>query len=246
MKLVICGDSHVVKIENALHDHRNEIATSFPGEIRVGKLFSFPKTLNSFFEEREDDILFTKGDAKRSFGKLTGTGSFSRNSIYLLSLFFTTTILIRSSRWGTHLPTRVCRPGFHPVSDAVMEAIVLDHFGQGIAFATALLQRGIPIMALESPPPRGDDPALRRYVKPAEALEIDRVARLVMKAKLRAMNVPVVEMPAFAADPTSGFLAPRYHAERPGDYHHANSALGLVMLREALQTAARLHPVTQS
>jgi hypothetical protein len=242
MKLIFCGDSHIVKIEAALNQRAPGIAADFPGEIKAGKLFAFPKALNSFFVEGDNAVSFSKPALQKSFRDLTGQPNFDPSCVYVLSLFFTNTILLRSSHWATHLPVRVCRDGFQPVSDAVMEAIVLEHFSHPLAFAAALLKHGIRIMALESPPPRRDDPTLSRHVGPADVLEIDCIARKVMKARLCAMGVPILDMPAAASDPADGFLAQAYYAERPGDYHHANAALGAMLLEATLDAVSATLP----
>jgi len=238
MKLVICGDSHVVKLKAALNEKPESFSGQFPGEVKIGKLFSCPRILSPFFTEEGEHIWFTRKEIGASFRALAGAQDFDTETIYLLSMFFTNTILIRSSHWSTHLPSRVARPGRRAVSDAVMEAIVLEHFAHGIAFAEALSRRGVKVMALESPPPRKDDPALHRYLRPDDALEIDRLARLAMGRALKKLGIPVVAISDSAADPEDGFLAARYHATTHGDFHHANSALGAMLLSDALKAAA--------
>jgi hypothetical protein len=238
VKLVFCGDSHIVKIEAALRRR----ADGIPEGISAGKLFAFPKVLNSFFVESDHAVSFGKSGLQKAFRDLTGQSAFDPGSIYVLSLFFTTTVLLRSSHWATHLPVRVCRAGVQPVTDAVMEAIVLEHFSHPLAFAAALLKHGIRFMALDAPPPRRDDPSLLRYIGPADVLEIDRIARKVMRARLEAMGVPILDMPAAATDPAHGFLSPAFFAERPGDYHHANPALGAMLVEAALSAIPAAFP----
>lgn len=228
MNLIICGDSHVVALGDALAQTRF-FARSH--KVKVGKLFSFPRALSApLHSEVGGRITFNHRKINREFIKINEQEHFDRANTYVLSCLFTTTILIRSSHWATHLPARSMRSGRQPVSDGVMAAIVLDHFRNGLALAQDLHAAGCTVMALESPPPRADDPSLGRYVTPLEALTIDTLAREIMLGKLADLGIDVVRCPEIARDPETGFLARDFYAERPSDYHHANAKIGGLFL----------------
>lgn len=241
MKLLLTGDSHVVALGRALADGP---ATAAP--VAACKLFSFPKTLESFFQVVDGQVRLTDAEAVKALRAATGMSHFAdRDSkmSYGLSMAYTTSIILWSEQWRTHRPWRTCGAHHQPVSNGAIEQITLHHYRHVFAFFEALIEHRVDFFAIEAPPVRRDDKAIGKTISADAILELDRLVRGFVGVRLRALGVHTIAAPAEAIDPGSnghGFLKPAFEERTPGDHHHANRAYGELQLAEILRWHDRL------
>lgn len=234
-QVLILGDSHVVALGHALE--RNPGSQDLPalGRASVRKLFSFPTTLRAFHRRRDNDVMLTDAGAARELAEVIGAQSISGDDgrIFVFSIPYTTTILLRNPVWRRFSPWAVCERPRQPLSVAVIEQIVLYHFRYSIQFLTDLSEAGVRCFALHAPPPRRDDPKFGRSIEARVGAVLHATAVQVVQRALQARGVESIDlMSGLAASILSndGFLPPEFHAADANDFHHANARFGQEML----------------
>lgn len=239
MTIHVVGDSHVAAYRSGWLEMED-------GEDRrPGLTFSWihicGAMLSPFHGTDGGTVVLKSEEAAKKLCDGTGHAVFRRDvGVYALSMAFTTTVLIRHPQWRIYSPAG---DGKRPLSQGVMAAIVRDHYRHILAFFADLAANGIPAVAVESPPPRADDPAVASGKVPYDRLlAVDRCARTLVKADLAALGIPVAEVPDEAKD--RGFLKPSLCSTTERDYHHANADFGRLMIPRILAAAERAaHPM---
>lgn len=233
--MLILGDSHVVALGLALE--RNPGSQDLPtlGRVSVRKLFSFPTTLQAFHRRCDNDVVLTDTDAALELAAVIGAQSISGDDrrIFVFSIPYTTTILLRSPVWRRFSPWAVCERPRQPLSMAVVEQIVLHHFRYSMQFLIDLSEAGVRCFALHAPPPRRDDPKFGRSIEARVGAILHATAVQVVQRALQARGVESIgAMAGLAASIRSndGFLPPEFHAADANDFHHANARFGQEML----------------
>jgi len=240
---MILGDSHVVALSSALT--RNAALQSLPAlrGASVRKLFSFPATLQPFHRRCDDEVVLTDVDMSRELAALTGVPFISSNDrrVFVFSIPYTTTILLRSPVWRRFSPWAVCERPRQPLSSTVIEKIVLHHFRHSMQFLADIAELGVCCFALHAPPPRREDPRFGKSIEARVGAVLHDAAVQVVQRALQARGVESIgPMEGLAAKIRSndGFLPPEFHAADGQDFHHANALFGQEML-EAIDARIR-------
>lgn len=245
MKLVILGDSHVVALGRAYAAKPADFVSPLPGGLAIGKLFSFPIALDTFFDNAHSErVAFCNQQINRKLEQLTGRPYFAvgDENVYVFSMAFTTTLFVRMSVWQKYRPWHVRRGKHRLLSDAVIQELALGHFSNILAFFRALTSLGLRLAALEAPPPRRDDPVISRHLAADALLEIDRLGRAAVRSSLNAMNIPIVNAPSAAYDDSPvhhGFMRSEFQLAG-NDFHHANTTYGSLVVPSILELGAKL------
>lgn len=232
MKLLICGDSHVMALEGAF-DRRAGAQRDTDDEVRVRTLFSFPRVLGPFFSVNRDGLALNHSKARGEVVALTGRATFQAHDdeVYALFLPYTTAAFIRHPVWlNTHAPWRSQVRHRQLVSDQAIQNAIVDHLQFVWPFLSALQELGIRFFVVEAPPQRGDYPRLQNQYP--VTLELDRLARGFIAEKLDDMGIASLDCPPalYEGAPRQSVMRPEFHASRPGDFVHANDDAGDVYL----------------
>jgi hypothetical protein len=247
-ELALIGDSHVVSLGQAA-ESRNRVLRNGSSSYRVSvsKLFIFKYVLEKFFEIENDGVRLLSpaatGKLQDCLGSPTLRGSEPR--ILGISMPYTTSVILWNSTWKTCRPWWAWTKGYVAVSDAVIAAITHYHFRHVFDFLQALQALHTKFFVVESPPPRSDDHATRTLAS-TELLELDRVVRLAVRAKLDALGVDTVAVPEAAYDGSPGrsFLKDCYRRRLRNDRHHANEEFGALQLDAILTYLSRRYPAS--
>lgn len=239
MKLYLFGDSHVVALGKALQA-RPDPTTILDGAVgmTVGKLWSFPTVLKPFFESAGDHVALISRKATDELAATYGAPALAtsdEDTIFALSLPYTTSIMLWTDTWRTARPWRLADRRRHALSDAVMSAMVLDHYQHVFGFLADMRERTPRIFVVEAPPVRSDDRAiLTSRLEEDSLIAVDAEVREIVDRKLRELGVDVVPAPesAYVGERRRSPLKPALHNIAPNDHHHANAEFGEAHLRD--------------
>lgn len=248
MKLVVCGDSHSVALARGLVELGDEARSLFPGPVTALKLFSCPQTLQPFFEVKDGGIDLQGAGMRDNFRELTGGVLLQPDAetVYALSLGFTTKALYRHACWSTSAPYNAPSPrGKTLISQAAMDEILRDHYQHQLAFLNACRALGVKFLVVGSPGPRLDDKVMRRAEHREVRRFVDQLARDYVARELDAQSIPYVLAPeeTFTEPHRGGYLRDEYCSRTPNDFYHANGVYGAIMMRRVAQRARDLFAV---
>jgi hypothetical protein len=243
-RLLIGGDSHTVAIGRGLKVFTPE-ATDPQLSAAAFKLFEFPKTTAPFFAFDGQRITWTVETMARNWALLSGAEDLAPDHLadttVAMCLGFTTTKFLRRRDWRRNSSWRLRQLKLGLVSDALIAEMGLDFFRYNIAFFAAGRALGLEMIAIEAPPVRADEQAISNGAPAENILDIDKLVRAAVRAKLEALGVIVLSPPKAAYD-KARFLKPDYCKIKENDFHHANEAYGLIVLRQLYDTVGALHP----
>ena len=153
---------------------------------------------------------------------------------------FHNTRVYNLSFWLTAAPSKIAKPGFRPISDAVLVEIFEKEQSFRKVFLGQLLETGVKFFIVSAPSPRRDGAAVLRGIQLATIELLDRMARDHFRKWIGKHNIPIVEPPEETID-EEGFLrdefAQKFTATGELDPHHANSSYGEIMVRKILDSA---------
>ncbi|KQS53661.1 hypothetical protein ASG17_14150 [Brevundimonas sp. Leaf363] len=246
-RLLIGGDSHTVAIGRGLQKFKPE-PNDIPLAVSAYKLFEFPKTQGRepFFARDGERIVWTVDTMAANWAALSGEPDLSvetlKDTTLALCMGFTTTNLLRKPDWKRYASWRLRR--LKPrqlISDGLIVQMGFDFFQHTLGFFEAGRALGLEMIAVEAPPVRSDELAIAKGARAEVILDVDRIVRLAMRARLEAMGVVVLAPPADAVAET-GFLKDDLRKIHRNDWHHGNQDYGLLVMRQLYDVMARLHP----
>lgn len=243
-RLLIGGDSHTVAIGRGLKVFRPE-ATDPQLSAAAFKLFEFPKTTAPFFAFDGERIRWTVETMERNWALLSGAPDLAPDHLadttVAMCLGFTTTKFLRRRDWRRHSSWRLRALKLGLVSDALIVQMGLDFFRYNIDFFAAGRALGLEMIAVEAPPVRADEQAITNGAAAENILDVDKLVRAAVRQRLQDLGVIVLSPPKAAYDPQR-FLKTDFCKIKENDFHHANEAYGLMVLRQLYDTVGALHP----
>lgn len=235
-EILVVGDSHVASIAEAV-GQLPESGSSIEAKIRVGMLFSCPRTLSTFHRVSDDGVTLVDRAAVRRLAQSTGRTVINHQPgvIWAFALGTTTTHFLRSATWTRYAPAAIAdRFNRLPLSSGAAETICSEYAGPALQFYADVVACGVSPLCVLAPPPRTDDKVLARGQPLELFLAVDNLLRAYVTERLRAIGVRCLEPPE-ASYGRQQMLRADLGAE--GDAHHANTKYGALVVPMILEAA---------
>ncbi len=234
MKLLFIGDSHVAALATA---HGDLTARGqWPADLEV----SFPwggsggEWRAPLVEMTGDGCKVINPGLKQLFGTDLITKAHVADVILCICATSHSLRVWRDQTWVRHAPLSLARTEL-PVSDGVLERIVLDDQDHALTLVAAFAKLGARMVAIEGPRPFAIHKAMTvRGIRRDIVLHIDRFYRRAAAAKLKALGIPLVAVPLECLD-ADGFMKPELKHMRVSDQHHGNAAFGAIMMKRVAE-----------
>ncbi len=231
--LIIFGDSHVKCLKSGYELLPQPMVRA--DGIKFAAIAPFPRFLNPFFEATPDGATFTKSSLRRAYFDATGDDRIpaGTGTTFVFSAPLNTLGLLCNEDWNNFSP-----PGIYdekqPISLAVMEQVVIQHFEPITAFVKALVDLKIECVVASAPPTRFDNVHFAKKASLEALKTIDQTCRSTMTRKLEDLGIAVVHPPEGTFDENKNLLPP-FHHDSKADFHHANSSYGMLMMENILK-----------
>ena len=228
-EILIVGDSHVASIVEAARQLR-ESGSSPSADLRVGMLFSCPRTLSTFHRVVDDGVALVDRVATSRLVRSTGRSVISaqRGVVWAFAIGTTTTHFLRSATWNRYAPAAMAdRLNRLPLSSGALDTICREYAGPALEFYADLVACGVSPLCVPAPPPRTDDKVLARGQPLELFLAVDNLLRAYVSARLHAIGVQCLEPPEAAYGPQRML---REELGTSGDAHHANAMYGALVI----------------
>lgn len=232
MTVWLCGNSHVGALQRGLAAHGGD-------EVPL-RIFPFG---NGIWETEEFStvsagrVILTRPEYAENVEKHTGKRHFDHGDVWGLCLGTHNARIYRLDFWSGAAPSGIARGDARPISNGVLDAMILRDQRHIRTFMTRLKEQSVPFFVVSCPPPRQDHPCFRQGIRRETVAYIDRRSRTLFRDWLAGRRVGFVDIPPDAVT-ADGFLKPAYNApDRPDgakDPHHANGDYGRLMIRRII------------
>lgn len=224
--IYLTGESHIGCLMKAAAD-RPKMDT-----IKFGAMGPGGKLSKDIFIPHPDRVAFGNPAVRHNMKALTGTQAIMAGDAHLFgfSLGFHAFRVCQHRTWRTCAPAILAQTsGKQPLSDAVIDSLILEDNKYQRAFYDALKAIGVPCLVIESPPLQRNLPVMEKGAAPETIQYIFNRYRALTMAFMEDLGIDVIPFPEEArAD--DGFLRTELETEREGDVRHANAAYGAMML----------------
>ena len=228
MTVWLCGNSHVVALQRGLAAR----------EVSGLPLAIFPfgngrwETM-AFSAVSAGRVVLTHPEYATNLEKYTGRQHVGGDDLWGLCLGTHNARVYRADFWIDAEPSAVARDGARPVSDGLLDAMILQDQHHIRAFIAQLVEAGVPHFVVSCPPPRRDHQCFDAGTRHQTVAYIDRRARELFRGWLAERRTAFVDVPPETVS-EDGFLKPAYNApDWPNgmkDPHHANRDYGVQMI----------------
>ncbi|HIP23507.1 MAG TPA: hypothetical protein EYG79_07950 [Rhodobacteraceae bacterium] len=229
MKVIICGNSHIVAIRKAY----NALESDHP-TLKIFPLGGANSDDTNFSSLRENGVAFDLSLYSGLLEKFTGDNLIDDSGIWGFSIGSHFSRIYSTALLRHYQPSSVAEAGARPMSRGVIEAIIRGNQQYVFQFFSNLQQKNIRFFVILAPPPPANYNVFEKKGIKREAIaRFDRVARSSFKSKLAEMGVEFLDVPEKTCD-EDGLLLPAYkldkwHDGKP-DPHHANQEYGALVV----------------
>jgi hypothetical protein len=228
MKVLVTGDSHTGTLRKGQKAFENDGVWPHDVKLEIRPLGGGHLTREPFFIDRGDYAEITTPEYRRQFDRLPIAETGAEEIVYGISAPLHSVRIWRHPDWQRFAPSSLQQFG-PPLSSGLIRRIILDDQKYVLDLIGILQKAGKRVFVIEPPHPFRHHPALR--TTPSElVLHLNSLYRETVRHELRAMEVPVVEMPVRLLE--AGFMREDY--AQAGDPHHGNAVYGRIMIEEIL------------
>ena len=157
--MIIVGNSHVA----ALKQGADEIG-GLDEVLKIAPFGDGGREYEPFSNVVDGEVKFTVEYSANILHKLTGKNSFDPTCTWGICMGTHNTRVYNLSFWLTAAPSKIAKPGFRPISDAVLVEIFEKEQSFRKVFLGQLLETGVKFFIVSAPSPRRDGAAALRGI----------------------------------------------------------------------------------
>jgi hypothetical protein len=238
MTIFIGGNSHT----GALKKGFDALGGSVP-EIRFVPFGSGLKEVRPFSVILDGMVEMTDPDYAANLEKYAGKRHFDPSDIWGICMGFHNVRIFGAPMWMGAAPADVAGPTQRPISQAVLDEIIINDQLHVRAFIAQLKKANIRLFVISGPARQRGGNVVAKGVPQDVVTSIDRRARDLFEAWLSKIAVPFVDVPSEVVE-ADGFLKDKYAQKVLGngapDALHANAHYGRLMMEKVVAHIAQL------
>lgn len=238
MTVYITGNSHVAAIANGAKLRAEPLKG-----VKLLPLGNGAAENRPFSVFSKGRVEFTDPTFATSTRRLAGGDPFARDNTWVFMIGTHTSLLFRDGFFKDARPLEMLAPGYRPVSQQLLDAMIDDNQFHVKRFIEHLLMANARFSIASCPPLRRDSASVRNCGAEDIARHVDSLARARFRSWLDAKGVAFIEPPPDACD-ADGFLldelALKVTKSGLRDPHHANEIYGAKMMDRILESVGVL------
>ena len=230
MTFRLCGNSHVAALQKGA-----EALSSPSPTIQIFPLGSGAFETEAFSVREGRHVRMTCQQYAENMRRYTGRDHLDSQSHWGVCMGTHNARVYRNGFWIHAEPSSIARPGMRPVSDGLLDGMILSDQLHIRSFIKQLKDANISFFVISCSPPRLDHHCFAEGVRRETVAYVEARARALFTRWLHSQGIPYIPPPSVAIT-DEGFLRPEFNApdlpDGRRDPHHANGDYGALMMEK--------------